>query len=152
MLLYLPTINIKFTSEMKEHNSILFLKYKYKLRTLFRFKDNLDKEIRSNLAYRFSCSSGNATYYSKTYRHSFTRAAGHMGYSNLTDKCVKNVKKSQVSHHLLQRNCKIAFDHFDTLGSDTNSFILLIKESLLNKRDKPVLNCSDESFPLKLFG
>ena len=74
-----------------------------------------------------------------------------MGISNLTSKRVKNVKESAVSDHLLQCNCAIAFDHFDVLASDTNSFRLLIKESLLIKRDKPVLNCTVKSFPLKLF-
>ena len=71
-----------------------------------------------------------------------------MGISNLTSKRVKNVKESD---HLLQCNCAIDFDHFDVLASDTNSFRLLIKESLLIKHDKPVLNRIVKSFPLKLF-
>ena len=79
----------------------------YKLHTLFCFKDTLNKKIRSHLVYRFSCSSCNATYYGKTYRHIFTRAAEHMGISNLTSKRVKNVKESAVSDHLLQCNCAI---------------------------------------------
>ena len=72
-----------------------------KLCTLFRFKGTLDKKICSDLVYRYSCSSCNATYYGKTYRHFFTRAAEHMGISNLTGKRVKNVKESAVSDHLL---------------------------------------------------
>ena len=63
-----------------------------------------------------------------------------MGILNLTSKRVKNVKESAVSDHLLQCNCAIDFDHFDVLASDTNSFRLLIKESLLIKRDKPVIS------------
>ena len=74
-----------------------------------------------------------------------------MGISNLNSKRVKNVKESAVSDHLLQCNCAIGFDHFDVLASDTNSFRLLIKESLLIKHDKPVLNRTVKSFPLKLF-
>ena len=74
-----------------------------------------------------------------------------MGISNLTSKRVKNVKESAVSDRLLQCNCATDFDHFDVLASDTNSFRLLIKESLLIKRDKPVLNRTVESFPWKLF-
>ena len=61
------------------------------------------------------------------------------------------IYRNLVSDHLLQCNCAIDFDHFDVLASDTNSFRLLIKESLLIKRDKPVLNCTVKSFPLKLF-
>ena len=123
----------------------------YKLHTLFCFKDTLDKKIRCHLVYRYSCSSCNATYYGKTYRHFLTKATEHMGISNLTGKRVKNVKESAVSDHPLQCDCTIDFDHFDILASDTNSFRLLIKESLLIKRDKPVLNCTVKSFPLKLF-
>ena len=87
----------------------------------------------------------------KTYRHFFTRAAEHMGISNLTEKRVKNVKQSAVSDHLLQCDCSINFDDFDILASETNNFRLLIKESLLIMRDKPVLNRTTMSFTLKLF-
>ena len=122
-----------------------------KLRSLFHFKDTLDKKIRSDLVYRYTCSNCNVTYYGKTYRHFFTRAAEHMGISNLTEKRVKNVKQSAVSDHLLQCDCSINFDDFDILASETNNFRLLIKESLLIMRDKPVLNRTTTSFPLKLF-
>ena len=119
----------------------------YKLRTLF---STFDKKIRSDLVYGYSCSSCNLAYYGKTHQHFFTRAAEHMGISNLTGKRAKNVKESAVSDHLLQCHCTIDFDHFDILASDTNNFRLLIKESLLIKRDKPVLNRTFKSFPLKL--
>ena len=119
---------------------------------MFRFKDTLNKKIRSHFVYRYSCSSCNATYYDKTYRHFFTRAEELMGISNLTGKRVKNMKESAVSDHLLQCNCAIDFDHFDVLVCDANSFRLLIKESLQIKRDKPVLNRTVKSCPLKLFG
>ena len=74
-----------------------------------------------------------------------------MGISNLPGKHVKNVKESAVSDHLLQCDCANDFDHFDILASDTNCFRLLIKESLLIRCDKPVLNHTVRSFPLKLF-
>ena len=122
-----------------------------KLRSLFHFKDTLDKKIRSDLVYRYTCSNCNFTYYGKTYRHFFTRAAEHMGISNLTEKRVKNVKQSAVSEHLLQCVCSINFDDFDILASETNNFRLLIKERLLIMRGKPVLNRNTTSFPLKLF-
>ena len=122
-----------------------------KLRSLFHSKDTLDKKIRSDLVNRYTCSNFNVTYYGKTYRHFFTRAAEHMGISNLTEKRVKNVKQSAVSDHLLQCDCSINFDDFDILASEANNFRLLIKESMLIMRDKPVLNHTTTSFPLKLF-
>ena len=74
-----------------------------------------------------------------------------MSISNLKGKRVKNVKSQAVAYHLLQCDCTIDFAGFDILASDINNFRLLIKESLLIKRDKPDLNCTVESFPLKLF-
>ena len=66
-----------------------------KLLTLFKFKDTLEKKIRSNLIYRYTCNNCNITYYGKTYPHFFTRVAEHEGISNLTEKRVKNVKSQQ---------------------------------------------------------
>ena len=149
------TIRSKLVKSVQNNLSFCHLKVvfqsSYKLHRLFRLKDTLNKKIRSHLVYRYSCSNCNATCYGKTYRHFFTRAAEHMGISNLTSKRVKNVKESAVSDHLLQCNCAIDFDHFDVLASDTNSFRLFIKKSLLIKRDKPVLNHTVKSFPLKVF-
>ena len=87
----------------------------------------------------------------KQKRHIFTRAAEHKGIFNLTGKRLKSVKQSAVSDHLLEYNCSIDFDHFDILAYDTNKFRLLIKESLLIKRDQLQLNKTIKSFPLKLF-
>ena len=61
------------------------------------------------------------------------------------------MKESAVSDHRLQYDNVISFDDFDVLASDTNNFRLLIKESLLIKRDKPILDRTIKSFPLKLF-
>ena len=72
-----------------------------------------------------------------------------MGISNLTGKRVKHVKESAVFDHLLQCDCTIDFDHFDKFASDTSNFRLLIKESLLIKRDKPVLYRPVQSFSLE---
>ena len=74
-----------------------------------------------------------------------------MGISNLTGKRVKNAKESAISDHLLQYDCTSYFDHFDILASGTNNFRLLITESSLIKRDKPILNRTVKSFRLELF-
>ena len=69
----------------------------------------------------------------------------------VSQKRVKNMKESAVSDHRLQCDCVISFDDFDVLASDTNNIRLIIKESQLIKRDKPILNRTIMSFPLKLF-
>ena len=72
-----------------------------KLNSLFRYKDSLQKKIHSDIIYRYMCSNCKVTYYGMTYRHFFTRAAEHMGISNLTGKRLKSVKQSAVSDPLL---------------------------------------------------
>ena len=49
---------------------------------------------------------------------------------------LKKVKQCTVSDHLLQCNCAINFDDFDMLVADSNNIKLLLKVSLLIKRDK----------------
>ena len=69
-----------------------------------------------------------------------------MGISNLTGKRLKSAKQSAESDHLLECNC----------STDINSNIrrkqILIKESLLIKRDEPQSNKTIKSFPLRLLG
>ena len=140
IVIWNKSLQLRFKLVKSAQNNLSFCHLKvvfqssYKFHTLFCFKYTLDKKISSDFVYRYSCSTCNATYYGKTYQHFFTRAAEHMGISNLTGKRVKNVKQSAVSDHLLQCDCPIDFDHFDILASDTNSFRFLIKESLLVKR------------------
>ena len=74
-----------------------------------------------------------------------------MGISNLIGKRLKSVKQSAVNDHLIECNCSIDFDHFHILASEAKTFRLLIKESLLIKRDHPQLHKTIKSFPLKIF-
>ena len=63
-----------------------------------------------------------------------------MGASNLTGKRIKNAKESAMPDHLLQCDSPITFHDFNILVTDFNKFKLLIKESLIIKHNKPVLN------------
>ena len=138
-------------------NNLKFCKLKVifqspcKLSSLFRYKDSLKKEICSGIIYRYTCSNCKVTNYGKTYRHLFTRAAEHMAISNLTGKRLKSVKESAVSDHLLECNCSMDFDHFDVLASDANKCRLLIKESLLIRRDQPQLNKTIKNYLTETF-
>ena len=93
--------------------SKIIFRCKCRLKTLFHFKDSLEKKFQSGIIYRYRHSNCNATYYGKLFRHFYTRAAEHMGISNLTGKRLKHVKQSAISQHLLQSNCTINFDNFD---------------------------------------
>ena len=58
----------------------------------------------------------------------FTRATEHIDISYLTRKCVKDVKESTISDHLLQCKYLTYFDYFDTLVSSNSKIRLVIKE------------------------
>ena len=122
-----------------------------RLGNFFRFEDSLEKKILSGIVYRYTCSNCKVTYYGKTFLHFFTRVSEHMGTSNLTEKRIKNAKKSAISDLMLQCDSPISFDDFDILASDSNKFKLLIRESLLIERDKPILNRTTKLFPLYRF-
>ena len=92
------------------------------------------------------CSNCNVTYSGKTCRHFFARAGEHIGVSNLTGKRLKNIIYSAVSDNLLQCNCIIDFNHFYVLATDVIKFDILVKESLLIKRNNSVLNRTTKSF------
>ena len=62
----------------------IIFRSKCRLNTLFHFKDSLEKKIRSGIIYRYRCCNCNVTYYGKTFRHLYARAAEHMRFSNQT--------------------------------------------------------------------
>ena len=72
------------------------------------------------------------------------------GISNISGKPYNKFKQYTTSDRILQCNCTINFDDSDTLAADSNRFKLLLRESLLIKRDKAVLNRTIKSFPLEL--
>ena len=159
ILPFLGKLSLKIRNRLQNciKNNIPFCKLKVafqsknRLATLFRFKDVIPKELDSNLVYKFSCSSCNATYYGKTKRHFKVRASEHLGMTPLTDKHVKSPKKSVIFEHILLKGHQASFNDFSILSKEANEFKLLIKESLLISRDKPELNKNIYSTPLELF-
>ena len=129
----------------------VIFKSKCRLNSMFRFKDSLEKKVCCGIIYCHTCSNCKVTNYGKTFCHFYTRVGEHMGISNLTGKRLKTVKQSAISDHLLQYNYALNFDDFSILATDCNKFKLLLRESLLIKRDKPILNRTIKSFPLELF-
>ena len=71
-----------------------------------------------------------------------------MGTLNLMGKRIKKSKESAISDQFLQYDSPITFDDLDILASDYSKIKVLMKECLLIKRDKPVLNRTTKSFSL----
>ena len=127
------------------------LRSKCRLKTLFRFKDSLEKKIRSGIIYCYTCSNCKVTCYGKTFCHFYTRAAEHMGSPILQENALKTLHNLQYLTILLQFNCVINLDDFSILATDCNKLKLLLRQSLLIKRDKPILNRTIKLFPLEFF-
>ena len=121
------------------------------LSNVFRFKDRLPYDLMSCVVYKFQCGRCNASYYGETDRHLKIRLEEHIGISPLTFKKVKLSAKSSIRDHLLFCNNDSSFDDFTILTQRTNKFLLEIRENLLIKYDKPILNKSISSTPLSLF-
>ena len=80
------------------------------------------------------------------------RSGEHIGISPLTFRKVKPLKESAICDHLLNCNNIPSFDEFTILAYGQHNYILEVKESLLIKRDRPVLNKNISSAKLFLVG
>ena len=104
----------------------------------------------SCVVYKFQSRRCNASYYGETDRHLKIRSGEHGGISPLTFKKAKPSVESSIRDHLLFCNHDPSFEGFTILAQGTNKFLLEIKESLLIKCDKPILNKNISSAPLFL--
>ena len=118
---------------------------------VFRFKDRLPSDLVSGVVYKYTCGRCSSTYYGETDRHLKVRSAEHIGISSLTFKKTKPSKESAIRDHLSNCNSIPSFEEFTILTNGNNKFDLEIEESLLIKRDRPILNKIISSAKLFLF-
>ena len=83
--------------------------------------------------------------------HLKVRSGEHIGISPLTFKKTKPSKESAIHDHLLNCNNLSSFEEFTILTHGNNKFDFEIKERLLIKRHRPILNKSISSTKLFLF-
>ena len=129
----------------------IVFKSQRKLSNVFCFKDRLPSDLVSGVVYKYTCGRCNSTYYGETDRLLKVRSAEHIGISPLTFKKTKPSKESAIRDHLLNCNNIPSFEEFTILTNGNNKFVLEIKESLLIKRDRPILNKNISSAKLFLF-
>ena len=157
----------KHSLELKSKLSRYFSKYfpACRIKVIFKcssrlnrflvFKDKIPSNVRSHLLYRYTCSGCNATYIGKTRRHYLVRVFEHLGISLRTHKKFtynpNNGNNSAILNHVHGQNCVGKEENFKIIGSAANDFHLCLKESLLIQKEKPKINTSDNSMPLKLF-
>ena len=105
----------------------------------------------SRVVYKYTCGRCTSSCYGETDRHLKVRSGEHIGISSLTFRKAKPSKESAVRDHLLNWNNMASFDELTILASGRHNYILEIKESLLIKRDRPVLKKNIGSAKIFLF-
>ena len=125
----------------------IVFKSQRKLSNVFRFKDRLP----SDLVYKYTCGRCSSTYYGETDRHLKVRSREHIGISPLTFKKTKPSKESAIRDHLSNCNNIPYFEEFIILTNGSNKLVLEIKESLLIKPDRHILNKKISSAKLGFF-
>ena len=129
----------------------IVFKSQRKLSNVFRFKDRLPSDLVSGVVYKYTCGRCNSTYYGETDRHLKVRSGEHIGISPLTFKKTKPSKESAIRDHLSNCNNIPYFEEFIILTNGSNKFVLEIKESLLIKPDRHILNKKISSAKLGFF-
>ena len=130
---------------------MLVNKTSFRIGNLFRFKDSCPESIMSHINYLYKCSSCNAAYVGKTYRHKKVRICEHMGISPRTGKTVKGVITTAVRDHMLHCDTVVCEGDFSILSKGGDYRELEIKESIMIQKLKPSLNRDLMSTPLYLF-
>ena len=122
-----------------------------RIASFFPFKDKVPKYLRSSVVYLFKCRRCSASYVGQTTRHLHTRISEYLGISPITGKHTSNPTESSVLSHSCASGHKVDFDDFKILSSCSDSYELMIHESLLINKYKPTLNVQGSSIPLNLF-
>ena len=122
-----------------------------RISSFFPFKDKVPKYLRSSVVYLFKCRCCSASYVGQTTRHLHTRISEHLGISPITGKHSTNPAMSSILSHINASGHPASFDDFQILSSSSDSYELMIHESLLINKYKPNLNVQGNSIPLNLF-
>ena len=113
----------------------IVFKSQRKLANVFRFKDLRPFDLVNGKVYRCDF-----FLYGKTDIHLKVRSREHIRISPLIFRKVKPSKESAIRDHILFDNNIASFDEFTVLAYGHHKYTLGIKETLLIKRDRPVLN------------
>ena len=122
-----------------------------KISNMFRFKDHVPYDLVLGAFYEYTCGRCNSSCYGEAERCLKVRSGKHIGISPLTSKKTKPSKESSIRDQLLQYDNNLSFDELTILLHKNSKYLLETKESLLIKRDQPVLNKNISLPTLHLF-
>ena len=150
-LSYLGDISLQTRTNLDCCKLQIVFKSQRKLANVFRFKDRLPFDLVSGVVYTYTCRRCNSSYYGEADRRLKVRSGEHIEISPLTFRKGKPSKETAIRDHLLNCNNILSFDEFTILAYRNHKYILKIKESLLIKHDRPVLNKNISSAKLFIF-
>ena len=104
----------------------------FKITQMFSSKDSIPEMISSNVVYKFSCASCNASYIGETTRHFNTRIKEH--FKDKNSHIYKHVNSNENCKRVCNESCFLVIDRTPT------EFQLKIKEGLHIEWEKPDLN------------
>jgi len=131
-------------------NFRILLVNKFKIGSLFNYKDRLPTPLRSSVVYEFCCARCASTYVGSTSRTLGTRIAEHAGRSYRTGSLLGSPPHSNVRLHAESCDVNISDTCFKILGSASDVISLRILESLYIFKHKPPLNDTSSAFPLSI--
>jgi hypothetical protein len=127
---------------------ILSLKNNFSIGSLFRFKDLVPPEMRSDIIYKFTCDSCQASYVGSTRRRCKERIDQHLGVSSRTGRPLSTLLHSIPRKHAEDHNHPFHRNNFKIINQTNASQNLLILESLHIHFFKPSLNIQQTATPL----
>jgi hypothetical protein len=123
---------------------------KYKIGSIFNFKDRLPKSMLSSIIYKHCCARCASEYVGSTTRALGVRVAEHAGRSFRTNVPLASPPHSAIRTHAEKCDLPVRLDDFIVVSSTSGTTDLRILESLYILSDKPVLNDTQSAFPLQL--
>jgi hypothetical protein len=120
--------------------------------SLFKFKDKIPEDLRTNLVYEYKCPACSAGYVGSTTRHFRSRILEHQGISDRNGKQIdpNNTRNTAVGRHMRREGHEPTTEAFKILYSSQERRMVRVAESILIQRGKPKLNGALGSFTLRV--
>ena len=112
------------------------------------FKDRVPEEVRSNVIYKFTCESCQASYVGSTQQRFKARVDQHRGFSSRTENPLATRMHSVPRNHCEESNHPLKATNFKIIDSLSHNRNLQTLESLHIDNIKPPLNIQQTASPL----
>ena len=140
----------KFLKHCPDTRLVTLFRSSRRFASFFRSKDHLSPLLCSNVIYKYTCSSCNASYYGKTSRNLKIRCLERLGISK-SGRRMSSPSNSSIYDHISSLGRNGSVEDSEIISRNSNLLDLLFYESLLIIKDRPSLNSRRSTIPLILF-